>query len=250
MHPNENDLIESLEEAGAKGLSHAQAVKTSKAAKGEFAAFLADLRSQGLVLGPFKKGLGKFYFAPSNAPSSAKAQARIEEILQLSGAKLTNRQKLEKELGGFLKPFLGDVLSSLKSEGKIVEFKQTNNSIVYAHRKPILELLRLSESPLGRAPASPTSEKPPLTLADLRPAYEKLKARQGGISVVKIYDLLQETGVAREDLHALLRVAARRGQVSLHPATTVNFPPEVVEAGVKLEGERDPRVTVVFKERA
>jgi hypothetical protein len=250
MTPNENKLLEALRMAGVKGLSPTGAAKKAKIPVAKIDACLSDLRSKGLLLGPITKGKAKYYFEAAHAPSSAKAQAEIENILLGSGVKLTSRQKLEEELKGFLKPFLRDALSVLKSEGRIVEFKQTNNAIVYAHRDPILERLQVGNEPASKEDSGPQTPSPrrTLTLEDVHPAYEKLKAQQGGISVVKIYDLLAATGVARDDLHHLLREEARRGRVSLHPATTVNFPPEVIEAGIRIEGERDPRVTVVFKE--
>jgi DNA-binding transcriptional regulator GbsR (MarR family) len=252
MNPNESNLLEALRKAGAKGLSPTAATKEAAISKTEIERAFSDLRSRGLVVGPITKGSGRYYFEPARAPSSAKAQATIEKILRDSGVKLTSRQKLEEELKGFLKSFLLDALSALKSESKIVEFKQTDNKIVYAHREPILELLQVGNEPLPKEESgSPApSQRKTLTLADVRPAYEKLKTQQGGISVVRIYDLLEATRVARDDLHHVLREEARRGRVSLHPATTVNFPREVIEAGIRIEGERDPMVTVVFKERA
>ncbi len=241
MSANESHLTDALARAGAKGLSRTAIAKLVKVPKSQLDSFLKDCRSRGLIHGPFKKARAQYYFDSANAPSRHMAEAYIEGILRSSGIKLVSRSSLDGEFKVLLKPFLADAVSALKSEGKIIEFKH-GNSFLYAHREPILELLRVDE---GLAHASRTA---PLTLADIRPAYDKLKAQQGGISVVKIFDLLKATGVARDELHALLRAEARQGRVSLHPATTVHYPAEVVEAGIKIEGERDPRVTVVFEE--
>ncbi len=86
-----------------------------------------------------------------------------------------------------------------------------------------------------------------MTLDAVRPIYERLKTEQGGIGTVKIYDILTRLDVAKEDLHRLLLEAARSGRVSLHPASTVNFPAEVMAAGIRLEGQPDPLVTVVLR---
>jgi hypothetical protein len=75
-----------------------------------------------------------------------------------------------------------------------------------------------------------------------------LKAEQGGISTVKIYDILKKLGVSKDELHALLLREAQRGRVSLHAASTVNFPREVMEAGIKIEGEQQPYVTFILRE--
>jgi hypothetical protein len=236
----ESHLSNALAKAGAKGLSRAAILEKTKVPESKLDEFIKGCRSRGLIYGPFKSRKTQYYFDRANAPSRL-TEARIEDILRGSGVKLVSRSALEKQLKKLFKPFLADAVSALKSEGNIIEFKH-GSSFLYSHREPILELLQVDGN---------TAEKPqtaPLTLANIRPAYEKLKAQQGGISVVKIFDLLKATGIPREELHALLRAAARQGRVTLHPATTVNFAPEVVEAGIKLEGERDPRVTVVFKE--
>ncbi len=86
-----------------------------------------------------------------------------------------------------------------------------------------------------------------MTLEDVRPIYERLKAEQGGISTVKIYDIMTRLGAAKEDLHRLLLDEARSGRISLHPASTVKFLPEVMAAGIRLEGQPDPLVTIVFR---
>jgi hypothetical protein len=75
-----------------------------------------------------------------------------------------------------------------------------------------------------------------------------LKAEQGGIGTVKIYDIMTRLGAAKEDLHRLLIAESKRGGVSLHRASTAKFPPEVIEAGIRLEGEPEPLVTVVLKD--
>ncbi len=236
-------MSDALATAEAKGLSRTAIGKAAKVPESKLDAFLQDCRSRGLIHGPFKIGNAQYYFDCANAPSRRTAEARIEEILRRSGVKLVSRTSLDGLLKGVFKPFFPDALSSLKSESRIIEFKY-GNRFLYAHREPVLELLQVDDG----AAVVHARRTAPLTLADIRPAYERLKAQQGGISVVKIFDLLKATGVGRDELHALLREEARLCRVSLHPATTAHYSFEVVEAGIKIDGERDPRVTVVFKE--
>jgi hypothetical protein len=75
-----------------------------------------------------------------------------------------------------------------------------------------------------------------------------VKAEQGGISAVKIHDILKKLRVSKDELHALLLREAHRGRVSLHAASTVNFPGEVMEAGIRIEGEQQPYVTFILRE--
>jgi hypothetical protein len=87
-----------------------------------------------------------------------------------------------------------------------------------------------------------------VTLEHVRPIYERLKAEQGGIGTVKIYDIMTRLGAAKEDLHRLLLDEAKNGRISLHHASTAKFSPEAVEAGIRLEGQPEPLVTIVLKE--
>ncbi len=67
---------------------------------------------------------------------------------------------------------------------------------------------------------------------------------------MKIHDILKKLGVSKDKLHALLLHEAKRGRVSLHAASTVNFPREVMEAGIRIEGEQQPYVTFTLREGA
>jgi hypothetical protein len=71
---------------------------------------------------------------------------------------------------------------------------------------------------------------------------------KGGISAVKIYDIMARLGAAKKDLHRLLLDEAKSGRASLHRASTAKFSPEVIEAGIRLEGQPEPLVTIVLKE--
>src|SRR5262249_2248778 len=121
----------------------------------------------------------------------------------------------------------------------------------YVHRDIVLEQLRLTDA-LGGAPShaapSQSSQRTVLSLDHVRPAYERLKTEQGGIGAVKIYDLMTRLEASKQDLHQLLIEEAKNGRVSLHRASTAKFPQEVIDAGIQLEGQPEPLVTVVLKE--
>ena len=65
---------------------------------------------------------------------------------------------------------------------------------------------------------------------------------------MKIYDILKKLGVSKHEVHTLLLREAQHGRVSLHAASTINFPREVMEAGIRIEGEQQPYVTFILRE--
>jgi hypothetical protein len=84
------------------------------------------------------------------------------------------------------------------SEAKIVELKK-GRSTFYVHREAVLEQLRLTDESEAGPPREPpiwSSRHAGVTLEDVRPIYERLKTEQGGISTVKIYDIMTRLGAA------------------------------------------------------
>ena len=241
-------LVEYLATAGAKGLTKsALAQKIPAARRNKSPSILSELRSAGSIKGPFKKR-SDYYFAPQFAPTRAHAEALIEDLLRDAGTKLSTKTALNDRVTGFLRIFFKDALAALKSEARIVELR-AGRSIYYVHRDAVLEQLRLTDNQgAGPPPASIQSFRhADVTLEDVRPIYERLKTEQGGIGTVKIYDIMTRLGAAKADLHRLLIDEAKSGRISLHRASTANFPPEVIEAGIRLEGQPEPLVTVVLK---
>ncbi len=238
MEWHDSAIIKAFAKAGTKGLTAANLAKSlpEGVAKAKIPSILTELKASGLIGGPFRVGPSTLYFDAKNAPTREQMGSRIEELLRNSGIKVTSRPSLETKMKGFPKALFKDALGLLKAEGKIVELKGPSKGTLYVHREPVLEQLR-------------RSPKTSISLEEVRPVYEALKAQQGGISTVKIYDILKAVGGTKDELHLLLLNEARRGRVSLHPASTVNFPREVLEAGIRLEGQPHPFVTVVLKER-
>jgi hypothetical protein len=199
----------------------------------------------GAVRGPFKNR-SDYYFASQFAPTRERVETLIENILREVGTKLTSRSNLGNKVTGFFKTFFDDALASLKAEARIVELKSGKNTKFYVHREVLLEQLRLTDaSETGSRPERLSSSA--VTLDTIRPIYEKLKTEQGGISAVKIYDIMTRLDLAKEDLHRLLLDEARRGRISLHRASTAKFPAEVLAAGIRIEGQPEPLVTIVFR---
>jgi hypothetical protein len=240
-------ILQSLAKAGAQGLTEAALAKCLHVSAKKIPALLQPLKLDGALHGPFKTGRSKRYFAGEHAPTREKVAAQIEEWLRDAGLNLTSFSKLEGLIKGAAKSFLLDALSALKADGKIVELRDPRKSKLYLHREPLLEQLRTQVEIRERGPASDNLAVA-ISLEQIRPVYQALKAQQGGISAVTIFDVLKGVGASKEELHRLLLREAKRGRVTLHPSSTTNFNREVVDAGIKLEGQPYPFVTMVLKE--
>jgi hypothetical protein len=234
-------VFRALERAGSRGLTTADLRKFRGAG-----AQLKKLKAEGSIRGPLQIGLSKRYFVIEQAPTLEQVEARIEQRLRDAGLSLTSFTKLETVAKFVPKSFLKDALSALKADGSIVELRGPRKSKLYLHREPLLEQLRPARESSKRA--SPHDKATPsISLERIRPVYEALKAQQGGISAVTIFDVLKGVGGSKEELHRLLLDEAKLGRVTLHPASTVNFSREITEAGIELEGQPYPFVTVVLK---
>jgi hypothetical protein len=246
---NSSKLVEYLTAAGARGRTKSDLEKKiSKPLRSKTASILSELRSAGSIQGPFKKR-SDYYFAAQFAPTRAQVEGLIEKLLRDAGLRLTTKSSLSVRANRFLQIFFKDALAALKSEAKIVELK-SGRSTFYVHREALLEQLRLTDdSEAGSSREHPirSSRHATVTLEDVRPIYESLKTEQGGIRTVKIYDIMTRLGAAKEDLHQLLLDEEKSGRVSLHRASTTKFSPEVIEAGIRLEGQPEPLVTIVLK---
>jgi hypothetical protein len=235
-----DSVFEALERAGSRGLTTTDLKKVGSAS-----AQLKKLKADGSIRGPLPIGRSKRYFVAEQAPTREQVEARIERRLRDAELKLTSFSDLEALARFAPKAFFKDALSALKANGRIIELRGPMKSKLYLHCEPLLEQLR----PERDLKKSPSSEKPnhSISLERIRPVYEALKAQQGGISAVTIFDVLKGIGGSKEELHRLLLDEAKRGRVTLHPASTVNFSREITEAGIKLEGQPYPFVTVVLR---
>jgi hypothetical protein len=247
---NSSKLVEYLIAAGAKGRTKSDLKKKiPRVRRSKVLSILGELRTAGAIKGPFKHR-SDYYFSPKFAPTRAQAEDLIEKLLLDAGLRLTTKTKLSDQVKGFPQVFFRDALAALKSEAKIVELK-AGLITYYVHRKTLIEQLRVTDD-FKAGPSGEPQLPPPaaLTLKDVRPVYESLKSAQGGISTVKIYDIMTRLGAAKEDLHRLLIREEKNGRVSLHRASTTKFPREVIEAGIQLEGQPEPLVTIVLKDES
>jgi hypothetical protein len=250
---SEEDIVRALASVGTKGLTVTALAKAVSAATPDkqLSSAITKLKSRGAIRGPFRMGRFSLFFEAKSAPTREHLEARIEDLLRRAGTRVTTRSDLDKGMKGVVQSLYKDAISALKAEGKIVELRNARRSPLYVHRDAIIDLLRVENGgDRDRRSTSPTpsSEAASISLDDVRPYYLALKAEQGGISTVKIYDILKKLGVSKDELHALLVREAQRGRVSLHAASTVNFPHEVMEAGIKIEGEQQPYVTFILRE--
>jgi len=248
---SEEDIVRVLAKAGTKGLTAAALAKaiSGPVAKRQLSSAITKLKSRGAVRGPFRMGRFSLFFEAKSAPMREHLESGIEDLLRRAGTRVTTRSDLEKGMKGVVQSLFKDAISALKAEGKIVELRNARRSPLYVHREAIIDQLRVESESDGRPPpATQPSEAASISLDDLRPHYLTLKAEQGGISAVKIYDVLKKLGVSKGELHALLLREAQRGRVSLHTASTINFPREVMEAGIRMEGEQQPYVTFILRE--
>ena len=108
--------------------------------------------------------------------------------------RISSAQRAHKQAESALSP----QLAALKSEAKIIELKRIRSTF-YVHREAVLEQLRLMDDPEVGPPMAPrirSSRHAAVTIKDVRSVYERLKSEQGGISTVKIYDIMTRLGAS------------------------------------------------------
>jgi hypothetical protein len=249
---SEEDVVKALAKAGAKGLTTKALAKVISTSPGDrqLSSAITKLKSRGAIRGPFRMGRFSLLFEAASAPTRGDLESRIEDLLRRAGTRVMTRSDLDKGMKGVVQSLYKDAISALKAEGKIVELRNARRSALYVHRDAIIDQLRLEGGGEdGPHPTPSPLQSTSISLDDVRPHYMTLKAEQGGISTVKIYDVLRRLGVSKENLHALLLREAQHGRVSLHAASTIHFPREVMEAGIRIEGEQQPYVTFILREQ-
>lgn len=213
---------------------------------------LAALTREGAIWGPVRHGGTQYYFGRGRGPSIETASAIVVRLVLQSGTKLVSKPGLAKKVTGMHRRFFADALKHAVAGRAIVELS-CGTSKYYLHRDVAAERFGLGETDAAdrrAAEAAPpvAPAAPALTFDELLPAYRRIKAEQGGFSAVKILDLETALGASRESLHALLLAEAKAGRVSLHPTTSVELPPAVIAAGIRIAGFSEPFVTVVVKD--
>lgn len=210
---------------------------------------LAALIGGGAIWGPLRHKGTQYYFAAGRGPSIETASAVVVRLVLQSGTKLLSRPALEKKVTGTNRPFFLDAIKHAVSSRAIVELV-CGVSRYYLHRDVAADYFGFETATSGVVIASPEPTAPAVpTLAfeELLPAYRRLKAEQGGLSAVKIFDLMKALNVPKDALHRLLLAEAKAGRIAMHHTTSVELSAEVVDAGIRLAGFPEPFVTIVVK---
>jgi hypothetical protein len=213
----------------------------AKAREAEMRERLASLVREGAIRGPFKTGASQLYFAAGRGPSIETASDTVAEFVFQSGVKLLSKAALEKKITGLNRRFFADAIADAVAKQTIMELVQ-GRARFYLHRDVAAERFGFEVE----GPTAP--KKPALTFADLSPVYRRLKAEQGGFPAVKIFELIRALKAPKAEVHRLLIEEANAGRVTIHPTTSVELPPEVIDAGVRLPGFAEPFITVVVKD--
>ncbi|EJW11115.1 hypothetical protein A33M_3469 [Rhodovulum sp. PH10] len=235
-----DDILPAIAKAGDDGLTLGT-IKT-KLPKKHHAALPGTLKSLvdgGDVRGPFQRRGSQVYFAAGHGPSVETTRTLVAAAVKENGTRLTSLAGLRGKITGLHKPFVDDAIRDAVASRMILELRH-GSAKFYLHRDVAQEYFAFDE-----AAAPEPVPAADLTMAAVLPAYARLKSEQGGYGTVKIFDLMNALGVGRETLHRFLLREAKAGRLTIHPTTSVELPPEVIEAGIKIPGHADPYVTVV-----
>jgi hypothetical protein len=244
------EILPRIVNAGDAGLSLGKIKDgVGKRQHGKLAGTLKSLVDSKEIRGPFKRGRSQCYFAPDRGPSAESASKVISKFVRESGTKLLSQPTLMKKVTGLNKTFAPDGLGLAIKNMTIIQLS-FGTSKCFLHRDVAQEYFARSGMAQPDPPGSPP--KPPvgadLTLATVRPVVQQLVAGQGGYSTVDIYDLMKALRVPKDALHQFLLREAKAGHLTIHPTTTVELKPEVVDAAITLPGFPEPFVTVTLKD--
>jgi hypothetical protein len=199
---------------------------------------LASLIRDGAVRGPLRYGSSQYYFATGYGPSIETASNAVGRLVLRSGVKLLSKSALEGKVTGKDRPFFTDGIKHAVASGVVAELT-CGKSKYYIHRDVAAEYFGF-EGVASQASAG-------LSFDEMLLAYRHLKSEQG-FSAVKIFDLVNKLRQPKEVVHRLLLEEAKQGRITIHHTTSVELPPEVIDAGIKLPGFPEPFVTVVVKD--
>ena len=219
-----------------------KSISNAKSRNAELQERLTSLVRDGAIRGPLRYGSTQYYFAAGSGPSIDSASKAVEQLVLKSGVKLLSKPSLEKKVTGMHRRFLADGVKHAVASQVIMELA-CGSSKYYLHRDVVAEYFGIGSDSDGGG-----SREPKLAFKDLLPVYRRLKAEQGGFSAVKIFDLIKALGQPKEVVHRLLVEEAKAGRITIHHTTSVELPPEVTAAGIRLPGYAEPFVTVVVRD--
>jgi hypothetical protein len=207
--------------------------------RGNLAETLKSLLNAGEIRGPVKHGPSQYYFAAGRGPSADVTCGVVSKLAREAQVKLLSQSKLREKVTGLNGKFLAEGIKRAVAKKEIIELT-CGTSKYYLHREVAQKFFALS----GAAPP----DGPELTMQAVRPVYQRLKAQQGGLGTIDIYDLMKALGVSKDALHHFLMKEMKAGRLTIHPTTTVQLRPEVIDAGVRIDGHPEPFVTVTLRD--
>jgi hypothetical protein len=223
--------------------------KAAKAREQELRDALASLVRRSVIWGPIKSKSTQYYFAVGKGPSIETASNIVVRLVAQSGVKLMSKPFLKKKVTGMHQRFFDDAVKHAVANRAIVELA-CGSSKYYLHRDVAADYFGFDAGTTdAHVPSAPPDVTDAATLAfeTMLPVYRRLVAEQGGFSAVKIFDLIAALGRPKEAVHRLLVEEAKAGRVSIHHTTSVELPPAVLDAAIRLPGFAEPFVTVVVK---
>ena len=242
-----DDILPSIVNAKDAGVTQAR-IKTRLAKRyhGQLQEKLKSLVDAEEIRGPVKHAGSIYYFVSGRGPSAKAACIIVSNLVLNSGIRLLSHAALKKKVTGMNAKFFSDGLQHAIEDKRIIRLA-CGKSKYYLHRRVAEEHFLASDPSLNKSPDKPTAQ-PELTMETVRPIFRQLKAEQGGLGTIDIYDLMKSLHVSKEALHQFLLKETKVGHLTIHPTTTVTLKPEVIDAGIRLPGFSEPFVTVALKD--
>jgi hypothetical protein len=245
-----DDVLPAIVNAGDAGLTRARiAEKLAKRHRHELAQALKALISAEEVWGPVKYRSSEYFFASGRGPSGKTTSEVIARVARKAGTRLLSAPALKKKVTGMDALFLADGIKCAVANKTILALS-CGNSTYYLHRVVAEQYFASTIHPAETSRPSPATSRVgrELTMEAVRPALLRLIEQQGGLKIIRIYDLLQSLDVSKDDLHRFLIKEAEAGRLTIHPTTSAKLKPEVIAAGITLPGFSEPFVTVAIKD--
>jgi hypothetical protein len=245
-----DEVLPAIVNAGDNGLTRARITeRLAKRHRHELSQALKALIAAGEVWGPVKFGRSEYYFASGRGPSAKTTGDIVGRLASKAGTRLLSSSALEKKVTGMDALFLAQGVHHAVA-AKVILQLACGNATYYLHRHVAERHFSSADDAPETAKAAAAGPKTgrELTMEAVRPTLLRLTAEQGGLKIIKIYDLLKSLNVPKEDLHHFLIKEAEAGRVTIHPTTSAKLKPEVIEAGITLPGYSEPFVTVAIKD--
>jgi hypothetical protein len=202
---------------------------------------LQALAEEKAIREPLKYNKEPYYFGLGRGPSAEGVSEQVVQIAKELGSRPPSEKALKGKVTG-IKAVMLDKAIQLAVRSRAVLPLDCGGSMFYVHRE-------VAEKHFGQLAARGGEPPKALLFEDILPAYRRLKAEQGGLSTVKIFDLMTALKVSKDALHDLLKRETKAERLTIHHSN-VTLAEEVMAAGIHIEGIERPFVTVVIKRDA